>query len=1120
MFLRPRTISPRHGPAYKALQLTRLEDRVNPGSGTFDAATGTFDFCVSLRFNASDAEIALIKSAFQTGSDVLADATDGQHRFGQVSIMNNSGGGAAADFWIFKQDGRPNAPLRGYGARGLHSNLYLETSGNLYGGPGDGAGYTVAHEFGHLAYGIGDEYSGPGGNAENATPSAESATLNYSLMDNYFTRGGRAVGGGFTLNEFSVKSNFDLADPVTKLGANNTFQYSINKVSDWETIAASKFKATAPAGLPVDAAPASQAVTFDAHTGVLHAMILIDRSGSMSGDRIDFAKAGGQLFTYFVGANDSLGVADFDDQLTLDLAMAKATDAQKAAARAAIDTLTARGSTAIGGGLQLALGEIKAQPERTCNEVIVLLTDGDNNVPPDPATVIPQLQAEHVAVLAIGVGSGISASGQGALQQIASQTGGRFLSIASNFAQIGLFFRLAMESVGNGLLAQAPVTTLATGATAESRVFVEQGAAAAVFALNREDVAQTLTFTLVSPTGQTIDAGTAGVQVVSDHNTQTLTVPSPAAGEWRLLASGGTSSQQIQFLGAATNPGTDLVVTVESGSVTAPAPVVVHADPQYLGKNVAGAVVSGSVIRPDGGRIPITLFDDGLTTHGDAVAGDGEYSALFTQYGSFGNGAYTFDLQVVNKTGVTVAGEDPLGGTPSDSVIAPAFVRFGSTTAVVTGVGSVTGGFVVGTVFDDRNGNKTQDAGEPGVPGVTVFLDANGNGTLDAGELSTTTGPDGAYQITSAVGGTFTVRQVLPAGATQLSDNPIVVVGAGGVETADFADRISTSVSLVGGQTFAVGADAGGGPTVRSFAANGTERFSVTAFDAAFTGGVRTASGDFNGDGVEDVVVGTGPGSATHVRILDGKDQHELFAVDPFEAAFTGGVFVAAGDVNGDGVVDLLISPDEGGGPRVRAFSGNGFGQIADFFGIDDPAFRGGCRAAVGDFNGDGVGDLIVAAGFGGGPRVAVFDGTSVRTGAATPVKLFGDLFVFEAALRNGAYVTGGDLNGDGFADLIAGGGPGGGPRVFALSGKALLSNTQTQLANFFAGDVNNRGGVRVAVKNLDGDAKADLVVGAGTGGGSRVTAYLGKTVPTDGVPPEALGFDAFAGFTGGVFVG
>ncbi len=318
------------------------------------------------------------------------------------------------------------------------------------------------------------------------------------------------------------------------------------------------------------------------------------------------------------------------------------------------------------------------------------------------------------------------------------------------------------------------------------------------------------------------------------------------------------------------------------------------------------------------------------------------------------------------------------------------------------------------------------------------------------------------------------------------------------------------SPGLVGSSQFAVGADAGSS-RVRFFNPDGSERFGLDAFPG-FAGGVRVAAADFTGDGVADLVVGTGPGGPTHVRVLDGVTQQELFAVDPFEASFTGGVFVAAGDVTGDGRADLVITPDQGGGPRVRVFSGAGFGRIADFLGIEDPNFRGGARAAVGDLTGDGVGDLLVAAGFGGGPRVAGFDGRSL---AGTPVKLFADFFAFELGLRNGVYVTAGDLDGDGFADVIVGGGPGGGPRVTALSGRVLAAGGgPVPEADFFAGDTANRGGVRVAVKDLTGDGRADLVTGAGAGGGSLVTAYAG------GSPPELFAFDAFPGFAGGVFVG
>ena len=102
----------------------------------------------------------------------------------------------------------------------------------------------------------------------------------------------------------------------------------------------------------------------------------------------------------------------------------------------------------------------------------------------------------------------------------------------------------------------------------------------------------------------------------------------------------------------------------------------------------------------------------------------------------------------------------------------------------------------------------------------------------------------------------------------------------------------------------------------------------------------------------------------------------------------------------------------------------------------DDPNFRGGARATLGDINDDGTPDVIVSAGFGGGHRVAGFDGDTLFTGVQ-PTHLFHDFFLFEDTFRNGAYVTVGDLNGDGFGE----GGPGGGPRVLAISGKSLVTN-------------------------------------------------------------------------------
>ncbi|MBN9518392.1 VCBS repeat-containing protein [bacterium] len=316
-------------------------------------------------------------------------------------------------------------------------------------------------------------------------------------------------------------------------------------------------------------------------------------------------------------------------------------------------------------------------------------------------------------------------------------------------------------------------------------------------------------------------------------------------------------------------------------------------------------------------------------------------------------------------------------------------------------------------------------------------------------------------------------------------------------------------------QEFAAGSESGG--SVQLYGPDGSLRFTATPFGAGFAGGVRTVTADFNKDGVADVAAGTGPGGSTRVVVLDGATQAVLLDLAPFEAAFTGGVCLAAGDLDGDGAADLVITPDEGGGSRVLVYAGPGFGVVADFFGIDDTSFRGGARAALGDVNADGYADLIVSAGFGGGPRISGYDGRDLAAGKRT--KLFADFFLFEPALRNGAYVSIGDVDGDGYGDLIGGGGPGGGPRVYALSGRNLLAGNEDVVANFFVGDTGNRGGVRVAVKDLDGDALADLVVGDGTGAGSRVTAYHGKDL-INGEILEAFRFDAFPGLNDGVFVG
>jgi len=333
--------------------------------------------------------------------------------------------------------------------------------------------------------------------------------------------------------------------------------------------------------------------------------------------------------------------------------------------------------------------------------------------------------------------------------------------------------------------------------------------------------------------------------------------------------------------------------------------------------------------------------------------------------------------------------------------------------------------------------------------------------------------------------------------------------------TPGLGDPLNDPPGVLAGR-FAVGQ--GRGEVAAISNPDGTPVLLVTPFPD-FTGGIRTAAADFNRDGIPDLVVGTGPGTTARVRVLDGRDARELFAFTPF-GDFTGGVYVAAGDLNGDRVADLVVCPDEGGGPRVLALSGgDNFAKLADFLGIAGTNFRGGCRVAVGDINGDGAGDLIVAAGAGGGPRIAGYDGRTI--GSATPARVFSDFFAFEETLRNGVFITTGDVDADGLADLVAGGGPGGGPRVLVLSARGLLDGRQQKLGDFFAGDTTSRGGIRVTARDLNADGRFDVVVGSGDDAGSRLNAYDSSSMTAGGgTPTEVLSLDFTQRFPGGLFVG
>jgi len=202
----------------------------------------------------------------------------------------------------------------------------------------------------------------------------------------------------------------------------------------------------------------------------------------------------------------------------------------------------------------------------------------------------------------------------------------------------------------------------------------------------------------------------------------------------------------------------------------------------------------------------------------------------------------------------------------------------------------------------------------------------------------------------------------------------------------------------------------GGTPHVRIFDGYGYPKFTwgFFAFAEDFQGGVNVAACDLNGDGKKEIIAAAGPGGGPQARVFNQAGEYLGLDFYPFSPDEKGGLTVACANVDG-GLEDEITFGVQVGEPWVKVYKANGIilGQFLAY----DQNFKGGVNVAGGDIDQDGLDEIVTAANYGGGPPVRSFE----AYGLATPKSFF----AFEAEFRAGTLVTVGDANNDGIDEIV-----------------------------------------------------------------------------------------------------
>ena len=462
---------------------------------------------------------------------------------------------------------------------------------------------------------------------------------------------------------------------------------------------------------------------------------------------------------------------------------------------------------------------------------------------------------------------------------------------------------------------------------------------------------------------------------------------------------------------------------------------------------------------------------------------------------------------------------------------------------------------IKGVDLSDGNGQSVSGAGDFNGDGLDDLIIgapyADPNGKQDAGQSYIVFGNSSALNATLDLNDLDGTNGVAINGVVAHDNSGFSVSGAGDVNGDGFDDVIigafradrrfeMNRFHIDAGASYVVfGNNTGFGSNLDLSNLNGENGFAINGYlPGELSGYSVSGAGDINGDGVDDLIVGAiwayhnrksnvgksyvvfgnrdGFASSLEVTSLNGSNGFVINGIH--EGDLSGKSVSGAGDLNGDGVDDLIIGAPKAdpGGKNAAGESYVVFGKrdnvdsefdLANLDGTNGFAIRGirspdnsgNSVSGAGDINGDGIGDIVVGAN-------SARPDINSKGSAGESYVIFGDDDTFGAVFdlgtldgSNGFAISGyknfgfvgnsvsaaGDINGDGIDDLVIGAVPGHPSESYVIYGNHRGFSRNIELASlniregFTLRNFVRSRGVVSDVGDFNGDGIDDLIIGA-----------------------------------------